>query len=93
MVLQSPSYIPACSAISTLGSWKPDPKVTNRDKMIALGYGMALLPANDEETMVNGLTFLVDFEGFTIRHQTFYGLDTMKKTTKMWTVIIIDQLG
>ncbi len=61
--------------------------------MIALGYGMALLQANDEETMVNGLTFLVDFEGFTIRHQTFYGLDTMKKTTKMWTVIIIDQLG
>ena len=49
---------------------------------------MTLL-SDDEETMANGLSFFIDFEGFTMKHQTFLGLDAIRKTTKMYMVGII----
>ncbi len=60
--------------------------MTNHDKLIALQFGVMSLLYKDEESMVKGFNFLVDFEGFTIKHQTFFGLDDIRKVTDMWAV-------
>ena len=65
-----------------------DPSSRDYDKSDILKANNAIIycALMDENTQVNGLTFLVDCSHFTMRHKLFWGVDTMKKTIKLLQV-------
>ena len=49
-------------------------------------FGVYMWLMLDENTQVNGIIYLMDFTGFEMKQMLFFGLDDMKKMTKMWQV-------
>ena len=50
-------------------------------------FAMILNILHDENNMVNGINWLMDFTGFEMRHMTYWGVDSIKKSTKVWQVL------
>lgn len=42
----------------------------------------------DENIQVNGVLYLMDFGGFEVKHQMWWGLDDIKNSFKLWQVSI-----
>ena len=49
-------------------------------------FGTVLADLDDEATQVNGIVYLLDFRGFTMKHQTFWGIDGTRRSAKIFSV-------
>ena len=62
-------------------------KTHDKDIFLRTLFGLSLCMIMDEKTLVNGVIYLNDFTMFSPKFFTFFGLETIQKTTNIWQVI------
>lgn len=66
------------------GAFAAESKKYTVDTALRSMMAMTFYMNMDENTLVNGYVFFEDFSHFSIKHMSFWGMDTMKKMPKLW---------
>lgn len=74
------------ATVPSAGSFDTKSKDYDKNTIVRTILGVSVMAAYDENSVVNGVRGLMDLTKFTVKHQTFWDLESTKFFTKVMNV-------